>query len=522
MVGAFGKRKKMATIGNVNVSLGGDASGFLSAMGSVAGSLTSVVGKIVKIGSIITGALTGLAGLTFGVLIKNVSDLGDELLNVSTKTGIAVETLSSLKLAATLNEAEFGDLTAGLKLMQRNLSNADEEGQAARQTLLDLGFTAADIASGMKDSAGFLESFAQKIAAIDEPAKRVGAAMAVMGRGGTALIPLLLDIANRGMAGLRKESDLLGNTFSTKLAVASDNFGDNLTRLKAAIMGTIRTAIGPMVVALTAMSEQFLKSDMFAAIQKSFAEFTKAGVFEAFAKSFVLGFVNVIAKGAQFIADAFDVVVTVSFNAFNSMARGAQIGAGAMFIFFGTIRDSIAQVLEILPTILTVGAVLQAAIGNVPAAAALGVMAVGVIHNMDSMRAAVQNFGTGMDASMAKATHSLAQFNAGGGAQIPKSFEVVSEKLHTMADGVSKFSLQATKGFDQVAASVQRAGNEAPEFNMEVTASRNAAGEIVTSFTQIPAAINNATGQAEGLSRVFETIKQQIRDINANPVKPVA
>src|SRR5687768_10631437 len=120
----------MATVGNVNVTLGGDASSFVRTMGSVASTLTSTVGKIAKIGAVVTGALAGLGalgGLGIGLMVNQVANLGDEFLATSQKTGIAVETLSSLKLAAKLNNAEFGDLTTGIRLMQRNLANADEE-----------------------------------------------------------------------------------------------------------------------------------------------------------------------------------------------------------------------------------------------------------------------------------------------------------------------------------------------------------------------------------------------------------
>jgi hypothetical protein len=56
----------MATIGDVTIKLGGDASGFTRTLTTVTGDLTSAIGKIVKVGGIITTAFTGLAGIGLG------------------------------------------------------------------------------------------------------------------------------------------------------------------------------------------------------------------------------------------------------------------------------------------------------------------------------------------------------------------------------------------------------------------------------------------------------------------------
>ena len=242
------------------IKLGGDASGFTRTMASVAGDLSSAVGKIVKVGGIITGAFAGLAGIGLGVFTKQVADLGDDLLATSQKTGFTVEMLSALRLAASLNNADFGELTTGLKFLNRNLANSDEEGQAARDTLLGLGFSAADITAGLTQGAPFLEMFAQKLAGLESPAKRVQAAMAVMGRSGESLIPLLLDIADRGLAGVQSEADKLGATFSSKLAVASDRFNDNMSKLGAALNGLKVTVFGPLVTALAALPSSFSRA----------------------------------------------------------------------------------------------------------------------------------------------------------------------------------------------------------------------------------------------------------------------
>ncbi len=512
----------MATVGNVMVHLGGDATGLVRAVGTATGSLTSFVGHVAKIGGLISGALSVIGGLGIGMFTKQVTELGHELVYTSEKTGVSVEMLSALRLAAGLNRVEFGDFTTALRMMQRNLANTDIEGQAAQGKLAELGFTAADIGVGMKDAEGFLEIFAKRLASIDDPAKRVGAAMAVMGRQCANLIPLLLDIAERGLSGVRAESDALGVTFSTKLALSADRFADNMERLWAALGGVRNKVFGPLVEALAAVSEQFLKSNLFSGIQKQIDDFIKSGKLEEFAKSFLFGTVDVIAKGAVFIAKAVNYMVVNFASAVNGMARGLQNFTGMLFQFFGSFRDAMAQALEILPTILTIGAVLQAAIGNVPAATLLGTMSVTVSSNMETMRKAMADFGTGTEAALARANRAFAQFNASGGIQTPPALEEFAGKVEDIATKVQKFSTDARKNFDQVKTEIQRNTKSADALTQPLDDATTSTGELVKVSGNVAIMYDQATGQITAMNSALFGTLNLVRAIKAEgAIQPV-
>jgi hypothetical protein len=485
----------MATIGEVMIKLGGDASGFARTLGSVTGDLTSAIGKIVKVGAVLTGAFAGLAGIGLGVFTKQVADLGDDLFATSQKTGFTVEMLSALRLAAQLNNAEFGDLTTGIRLMQRNLANADEEGQAAMETLKNLGFSAGDVTRAMTDGQGFLESFAQKIAGIEEPAKRVQTAMAVMGRQGANLIPLLLDIADRGLGGVQAEADKLGATFSTKLAVASDRFNDNMAKLGAALNGLKVTILGPLVTALATLTEQFLRSDFFASLRAQIDELANSGKLEQWAKNAVFFVIDGFATMTRAIATIFPmaafVVVGVMKDITSAIAEGLNISTmviGNMTIAFAEFFKQLSFLPFVGDSFKTISNELLTAGGHITNALAASTKAVDAFSK------------------------NLA---------VPAGVDAFSAKLGQIAVGAEQFASRAKKSFDSVRAEVQATTSSADMLTQPLDDATTESGELVRVSGGVGIMFDKATGAIVAMNRELFGTLNLVRQINAESLNPV-
>lgn len=485
----------MATVGEVTIKLGGDAAGFLRTIGSVGNSLTSAVGTIVKAGGLITAAFAGIGGIGLGVFVNQVSKLGDELLATSQKTGFSVESLSALRLAAKLNNAEFSELTTGIRLMQRNLANADEEGQAAQKTLLDLGFTTAQISTGMKDGQGFLESFAQKLAGIEDPAKRVQVAMDVMGRQGANLIPLLLDIADRGMAGIRRESDQLGATFSTKLAVASDRFRDNMDKLGAALNGLKVTIIGPVVTALAALTEQFLKSDLFAGIRAQIDALASSGKLEEWTKRSVFFVIDAFATMTRSIAIMFPAAATAVVEAMRTITSAVASGLAQLTVVFGNMTIGFGALFDNLAALPLIGRTFQ------------------------GLGSQVRTVGGDVVNSMHQASLSLQQFSQN--LALPQGVNAVSQVLENIAVSVQNFGNRAKQSFDTVRAEVQRTTSQADSLTPPLEEARTTTGELVKVSGGVGVMFDQATGKILAMNRELFGTLNLVRQINAAAVNPV-
>lgn len=213
---------------------------------------SSILGRVgLSIGAI-TAAVAGLAAA-----VKHVANVGDELDKLSIKVGVSVESLSALKLAADLNDVSLEEVRLGLNFLQRNLADAAAGGGEAAKALQEMGFSQANVQAGLKDTTGFLEAFALRLFQVGDPAKRTQLAMDTLGRSAANLLPLLQDLSERGMKGLRDESDRLGVTWTKQMTEASQRFNDSLTRLGASMSSLKIQFIAPLIQSLADLADKF-------------------------------------------------------------------------------------------------------------------------------------------------------------------------------------------------------------------------------------------------------------------------
>ena len=137
-------------------------------------------------------------GLGVGSLIafaKEVAHVAGTLEDLSQKTGVSSQTLSALKPIAEQNSSSIEDFANGITRLIRSLVDSGSAGDKARQKLGELGFSFQQLKQFTADPEKFIGQFAEKLAAIDNPAKRASVAFDVMGKQGANLIPTFLRIA---------------------------------------------------------------------------------------------------------------------------------------------------------------------------------------------------------------------------------------------------------------------------------------------------------------------------------------
>ena len=125
----------------VEIALRDKMSGQLRALRAklknVGASFQRVGASFVAVGAAITAPLLLTA--------KAFANVGDTLQKMSLRTGIAVESLSSLKFAAEQSGASLETLEKGIKTMQRSLLDADLGLSTANDALERLGVTSAEL-----------------------------------------------------------------------------------------------------------------------------------------------------------------------------------------------------------------------------------------------------------------------------------------------------------------------------------------------------------------------------------------
>lgn len=177
-------------------------------------------------------AFTGLktlvpAGL-FVNFIKGTIDAADNLKDMGERTGIAIDTLASLKIVAEQSGASIEEVGVGLKNLAKNVALAKGGNEEMRATLAALGITGDDLK----------ENFFQLAAAfskMEDGGSKLAIAQKVLGKSGEALIPTL----NQGETALRNsDKAAAGYAKNMKdLAPLADEFNDELIKLRANVTG---------------------------------------------------------------------------------------------------------------------------------------------------------------------------------------------------------------------------------------------------------------------------------------------
>jgi hypothetical protein len=178
----------------------------------------------------------GLLGVGIGVgffatLIKGSIDAQDRLLDLSKTTGILVEDLAGLKLAA---KQSGGDLNSIAESINKLSVNMGKDSEKFRQ----LGVTAKDPLEAFKQLADIytkLQDPQQRAAVMAQALGKAWAGAAPLLSEGSAKIQELVD-KGKALSGVTKES-----------AEQADKFNDQMTELNATLEGTRMKAIGPLL-----------------------------------------------------------------------------------------------------------------------------------------------------------------------------------------------------------------------------------------------------------------------------------
>lgn len=194
--------------------------------------------KFMALGAGIVTPLLGAAA-TFA---KDGSDLND----MSARTGMSTNALSELGFAADMTGASIGAIETSTKKMQKAITAATQGGKEQVEAFTQLGLSVSDLESMAPEDQ--FEAIGNAIGSISDPTKKTAMAMAIFGKSGTALLPMLND-----MGALRAEAVRLGLSMGPEQAAAADALGDAWDKAKGSLKAAslaIGSALAPMLTGL--------------------------------------------------------------------------------------------------------------------------------------------------------------------------------------------------------------------------------------------------------------------------------
>lgn len=218
-----------------------------------AAKLKSFGGDLSSFGTKMAAAGAAMAA-PFIFSVKHFTDAGSAVADMAARTGLSTEAISELGFAAQQTGTDISTVEAGVRRMQKTISEAAGGSESAAKALAEFGLSAEALIGLSPDKQ--LEAIAAGLAAIDDPAKRSAATMAVLGKSGTALIPMLADIT-----ALRAEAKRLGFTMSAETAAAADKLGDAIDVVKASVGALaikVGAALAPEILRIAEKATEFI------------------------------------------------------------------------------------------------------------------------------------------------------------------------------------------------------------------------------------------------------------------------
>jgi len=221
----------------------------LSTASGEAGTLASSLGPMaIGVGAVVGAAagLTAVSGLMFN-LAKEGSDLGGKMLDLSTNTGIAADSLAVYKIAAEQSASSVEAVANGISIFEKRIQESASGSKELSKVFRALGVDAKQAAL---DPQTAFEGLAEKIASIEDPLLRTKVATEIFGRSGANLISTFVTMKTDGEA-LKQRMDELGLVLGNNVVAGADRLGDELVVLQAtsdALKIKMANEMGPALV----------------------------------------------------------------------------------------------------------------------------------------------------------------------------------------------------------------------------------------------------------------------------------
>lgn len=181
--------------------------------------------------------------------------IGDELNDLSLRTGLAVEDLSALDYALKLNGGSTHDLETGVRTLAARMNDARNGSAEMVDDFKRLGVSAAQLVNGdgsLKSIDEILPMIADGLKNLSSQSERMDLAQAMFGRGGLKLLPTLQQ-GSEGIAQMREELERLGGAMSTDFAQASDGFKDAQAKMATAMQRFNESLSSPLIGSFTGL-----------------------------------------------------------------------------------------------------------------------------------------------------------------------------------------------------------------------------------------------------------------------------
>jgi hypothetical protein len=259
----------------------------------------------------------GRAALSYAASAANAVDQTNDL---AQRLGMSVESLQALQMAAKLSGVD--DATGALQKLTVAIGNAAESGKTEAFTNLGLDFQALQSMSPEEQ----FKAIQTAIAGLATPAEQAAAAVAIFGKAGVELLPLM----SQNLEEIEQRMRRLGAIVGTDQVEAIASMNDSLDMVKASFDGIVTTVLGNLAPVVESLTNEILSMvESFNSVSGSGGE----------------GIANTITDALLDIAQYFEGVFRSAQESFDGFGVTLK-DVGAVFEFVGNVFTAIAEVLR--------------------------------------------------------------------------------------------------------------------------------------------------------------------------------
>src|SRR5262245_27522128 len=174
----------------------------------------------------ITGALTTAAGAVI-YMTGRALEQQDTLNKLAQSVGISTRELSAMRVVAELGNVQMAEFGQTMGLFSKQIVSASDATSQSARIFAALGVSA-------REPLPALMQVADAFKTLPDGAEKTNAALALFGRAGKDLIPIL-NQGSEGIRQLQEEAEALGVTFDEETGRRAEEFNDNIRRLHLAV-----------------------------------------------------------------------------------------------------------------------------------------------------------------------------------------------------------------------------------------------------------------------------------------------
>jgi len=297
-----------------------------------AAALEAVVVAAAAVGAGIAAAMAE-AGSALIDCTMNTSQLADELLTLSSTTGLSTDTLQQLNYASELLDVSTSTVTGSITKLEKQMGNAANGTQSAIDKFNELGVAFLDEEGNMRSAEDVFWDSVDALGQIQNMSERDAAAMELFGRSAKELNPLI-EAGSGAFAELAEEASEVGYVMDGETLNAFGALDDNMQRLNnmsQAVSNSFGQVLLPILTDLSGDAVS-LMGDLSGALAGAGGDIDQIGsIIEQFAP-----------RAVALIESNLPKIISIVEQVFNSLLPVVSAIAPQLLILAGQIIEQLA------------------------------------------------------------------------------------------------------------------------------------------------------------------------------------